>query len=55
MSINSVNTTWYPFENRASIDAQTPKIPNVAQAFQIRTISRYQMLRLMGVEILFRY
>ena len=43
------------FENRASIDAQTPKIPNVAQAFQIRTISLYQMLRLLGAEILFRY
>ena len=43
------------FESRVSIDSQTPKIPNVAQAFQIRTLSRYQMLRLMGVEILFRY
>ena len=43
------------FENRVIIDSQTPKIPNVAQAFQIRTLSRYQMLRQMGVEILFRY
>ena len=49
------NAVIVSFENRASIDAQTPKIPNVAQAFQIRTISLYQMLREMGVEILFRY
>ena len=49
------NAVIVSFEHRASIDAQTPKIPNVAQAFQIRTISLYQMLRLLGAEILFRY
>lgn len=49
------NAVIVSFENRSSIDAQTPKIPNVAQAFQVRTISLYQMLRLMDVEVLFRY
>lgn len=49
------NAVIVSFENRASIDAQTPKIPNIAQAFQIRTISLYQMLRLTDVEILFQY
>lgn len=49
------NAVIVSFENRVNIDSQTPKIPNVVQAFQIRTISLYQMPRLMGVEILFRY
>ena len=49
------NATIVSFETRVSIDSQTPKIPNVAQAFQIRTVSLYQMLRLMNVEIHFRY
>ena len=41
------------FENRVSIDSQTPKIPNVSRAFQIETINLYRMLHLSNVSVAF--
>ena len=48
------NAVIVSYETRVSLDAQTPKIPNVAQAFGIRTINLYQMLQTLGAEITFR-
>ena len=47
------NATIVSFENRVSIESQTPKVPNVAQAFQIETISLYRMLQLLNISIEF--
>jgi hypothetical protein len=47
------NATIVSFENRASIDSQTPKIPNVARAFQTETIDLYRMLQLLNVRVVF--
>jgi len=41
------------FESRVSIDSQTPKVPNVAQAFHIETITLYRMLQLLNTSIEF--
>ncbi|MCH8282335.1 MAG: DUF4411 family protein [Chloroflexi bacterium] len=48
------NSTIVGYESRVDISSQTPKIPNVAQAFQIRTVSLYQMIQTLGVVLEFR-
>ena len=47
------NATIVSFENRVSIDSQTPKIPNVSRAFQIETVNLYRMLQLSNVSLAF--
>lgn len=46
--------TVVSYETRVDISSQTPKVPNVAQAFGIQTVSLYRMLQLLGVIVEFR-
>lgn len=48
------NSIVVSYESRVDMSSQTPKIPNVAQAFQIRTVSLYRMLQTLGAVLEFR-
>jgi hypothetical protein len=41
------------YETRVGLASQTPKIPNVAQAFNIQAITLYRMFQLLGVSVEF--
>lgn len=51
LSDNSIVVTY---ESRVNMASQTPKVPNVAQAFQVRTVNLYRMLQTLGVSLEFR-
>ena len=42
------------YETRRDLTAQTPKIPNVCQAFRVRCVTLYQMLQELGIVLEFK-
>ncbi len=48
------NSVVVTFESRVNMASQTPKVPNVAQAFEVRTINLYTMLQTLGIALEFR-
>lgn len=49
-----VGSTIVSYESRVSLSSQTPKIPNIAQAFKLETVNLFRMFQLMGVVLKFR-
>ena len=47
-------STIVTYESRVSLSSQTPKIPNIAQAFQVQTVNLFRMLQMMGATLEFR-
>ena len=48
------NSIVVSFESRVNMASQTPKVPNIAQAFQVRTIDLHAMFQALGVAPEFR-